>query len=187
MGTWIGYKEWEGVCAALASGQQHLLLRKGGIHEGREGFSFKHERFVLFPTRFHAQADQLRMDFEVSGGEWEPGDEVPLELVAEAVWAKTFTDWEVVAQLSGYHRWTEDLVRERFDWGEGESCIHCALVRVWQAPEPWMLTYEKKYGGCRSWVDLPDPPEGWAESLVSVVGDEEFETVSQRLQETISK
>ena len=57
----IAFKEWESVCEALGSGQQAILLRKGGIHEGRAGFSFKHERFFLFPSRFHAQAEQVRI------------------------------------------------------------------------------------------------------------------------------
>ncbi|MDC0315120.1 DUF1802 family protein [bacterium] len=47
----IAFKEWDVVCEALESGRQKLILRKGGIHEGREGFSFAHEEFVLFPTR----------------------------------------------------------------------------------------------------------------------------------------
>jgi hypothetical protein len=50
-----GFKEWQVVCDALASGRQSIILRKGGIHEGREGFSFGEELFYLFPTRFHNQ------------------------------------------------------------------------------------------------------------------------------------
>lgn len=36
----IAFKEWDIVCKALEEGRQSLILRKGGIHEGREGFSF---------------------------------------------------------------------------------------------------------------------------------------------------
>lgn len=177
---WIGYKEWEGVCSALAEGRQHLLLRKGGIHEGRAGFSFKHEEFVLFPTRFHAQGDQVRERVEISGGEWEVGDEVPLSFYAKASWACTLTDWEAVRRLEPYHIWSEELVRERFEWGE-DSSIHCALVRVSRANEDWKLTYEKKYGGCRTWVRLPEPSDGWQESLSPVLPDEEFRKVSETI------
>ena len=56
----IGFKEWQVVCDALATGRQSILLRKGGIHEGREGFSFAHDSFFLFPTRFHAQGEHVR-------------------------------------------------------------------------------------------------------------------------------
>lgn len=185
MSELIGYKEWEGVCAALAGGRQHLLLRKGGIHEGRAGFSFKHESFVLFPTRFHAQGDQLQEKFTVSGGEWEAGDEVPLRCHLEAVWARTLTDWEMVARLANDHVWSEDLVRERFAWGE-ESSIHCALVRVRQASVDWTLSYEKKYGGCRTWVNLPESPAGWMESLQPVVSDEVFDENRARIESLLS-
>ena len=30
----IAFKEWAGVCAALAEGRQSLIVRKGGIAEG---------------------------------------------------------------------------------------------------------------------------------------------------------
>ena len=56
----VGFKEWQVVCDALASGRQTVILRKGGIHEGRAGFSFAHESFYLFPTRFHAQGEHVR-------------------------------------------------------------------------------------------------------------------------------
>ncbi len=46
----IAFKEWAIICDTLGSGAQSIILRKGGIHEGREGFSFKHPDFFLFPT-----------------------------------------------------------------------------------------------------------------------------------------
>jgi hypothetical protein len=38
--------------------------------------------------------------------------------------------------------------------------IHVALVRVSALVKPWEFPYEAKYGGCRSWVTLPEPPAG---------------------------
>lgn len=168
----IGYKEWEAVCEALGSGRQGVLLRKGGIHEGRAGFSFKHQHFYLFPTRFHAQAGQVRVPVEAAAGhgEWEPGDEIPIRWWCEALWARTMTDWGAVRRLEPFHVWSEELVRERFDCGETQQ-IHCALVRVFALPERWVIPYEKKHGGCRTWVDLP---EREAEGFVPVLTDEEF-------------
>ena len=114
------------VCDALLAGRQQLLLRKGGIHEGRKGFSFRHEAFALFPTRFHAQAAQIR-DLQPPVGktdEWEVGEEVFFEVWCEAVWARTLSDWNQVRALEPFHIWTEDLVRERFDCGDVQQ-IHC--------------------------------------------------------------
>jgi len=177
----IGYKEWEVVCEALGTGGQALLLRKGGIHEGRAGFSFKHEKFVLFPTRFHAQGDQVRVPCESSGGEWEVGEVVPMQYSCEAVWARTLTDWEVVKRLEEYHIWSDELVRERFAWGE-EGSIHCALVRVSRLARRWELPYEKRYGGCRTWVELPDQEIG---TLTPVIGEEEFAALKRRVEEVV--
>ena len=107
----VGYKEWLAVCDALLDGRQHLLLRKGGIHEGRRGFSFRHDAFAVFPTRFHAQAAQIRGPLPVGGetDEWEVGEEVFFEVWCEAVWARTLSDWNQVKALESFHIWTEDL------------------------------------------------------------------------------
>ena len=76
----IGFKEWQVVCDALAEGRQTVILRKGGIHEGREGFSFAHERFYLFPTRFHATSEQVKTGFEtIPLPEWQVGDEIVIK------------------------------------------------------------------------------------------------------------
>src|SRR5512138_2779668 len=49
------FKEWAIVVDALGRGEQILILRKGGIAEGRGGFRPEHTRFLLFPTAFHEQ------------------------------------------------------------------------------------------------------------------------------------
>jgi hypothetical protein len=55
----IAFKEWAVVCRALAEGRQSIILRKGGIHEGRDGFRVEHREFWLFPTQFHQRPEQL--------------------------------------------------------------------------------------------------------------------------------
>src|SRR5438132_14428869 len=56
-----GFKEWSLVCDALGRGRQSVILRKGGIAEGREGFSFRNGEFFLFPTFFHEQIAKVRI------------------------------------------------------------------------------------------------------------------------------
>lgn len=49
----FGFKEWAVVCEALGRGQQCIVVRKGGIAEGREGFAFGIRNFFfsrLFST-----------------------------------------------------------------------------------------------------------------------------------------
>ncbi len=181
----IGFKEWQVVCDALASGRQSILLRKGGIHEGREGFSFAHESFFLFPTRFHADGEQVREGTVKIMPEWQPGDVIRVTHHARALWAVTLTDWEQVAALEPYHIYSAATVRDRFDWagkGMASGSIHVALVRTSALATPWEFPYEPKYAGCRSWLELPEPPAGWAEAAVPVIGDDGFSTLYDRLE-----
>jgi hypothetical protein len=165
----MGFKEWQVVCEALASGRQTVILRKGGIHEGRAGFSFAHENFFLFPTRFHATSEQVKSGESVTVlPEWQTGENVAITHYCEAEWARTLTDWDEVVALAPQHIYSDQTVRDRFDWaGKGMSSgsIHIAKVRVYQLQTPWIFPYESRYGGCRSWVSLDEPPTAWREHL----------------------
>lgn len=184
MSAVIGFKEWQVVCDALASGRQSILLRKGGIHEGRLGFSFAHESFFLFPTRFHTTADQVREGKVEVMPEWQAGDIIRITDHVEAAWAITLTDWQKVAALEDLHIYSEQTVRDRFDWegkGMASGSIHLALVRVRKLASPWEFPYEPKFGGCRSWVNLPEPPNGWRESARPVMDEQAFAALERLL------
>lgn len=172
------FKEWQVICAALATGRQSILLRKGGIHEGRSGFSFAHDSFYLFPTRFHAQADHIREGGFSQEREWQVGDRFQITHHAEAVFAVTLVDWAQVEALRPYHIYTEETLRERFDWegkGMASGSIHLALVRVSKLRNPLEIEYEKRFGGCRSWLELDAPT---ASDATPVLGKDSFDAVS---------
>lgn len=182
----FAFKEWQVVCDALASGHQSILLRKGGIHEGRQGFSFAHEAFFLFPTRFHAQGAHVREGEVPEMPEWQPGDLVRITHHAEAEWAVTLTDWKQVEALAPFHIYSDATVRDRFDWegkGMAAGSIHVALVRVRELAEPWEFPYEPKHGGCRSWVQIPPPPAGWRELAKPVLAEGEFASLRDRFKD----
>ena len=122
-------------------------------------------------------ADQVREGEVKVMPEWQPGDAIRITHHAEALWAVTLTDWEKVAALEPFHIYSEATVRDRFDWegkGMASGSIHVALVRVRELATPWEFPYEASYGGCRSWVNLPEPPHGWRESVRPVLDDEVF-------------
>tara|TARA_B100001093_G_scaffold111868_1_gene104263 strand:+ start:1014 stop:1484 length:471 start_codon:yes stop_codon:yes gene_type:complete len=153
----IAFKEWDIVCKALEEGRQSLILRKGGIHEGREGFSFAHDEFVLFPTRFHAQGDYVKIPGVVTKPEWEVGDEVVINLKVKVEKAVTLTDWDEVALLADQHIWTEETIRDRFFWEGKEMAsgsIHVAYVEVEKLKDFVRFNYANKHRGCRSWVEI---------------------------------
>ncbi|WP_242529169.1 DUF1802 family protein [Methylacidimicrobium sp. B4] len=148
-----------------------LLLRKGGIAEGRGGFMASHSDFWLLPTRFHAQSVRIRPEFRflVEEGERAESEEAELQFVAKLLWSRFLGDWESVRRLIVFQLWEEELLRERFAYGAKEG-LHLLLVRVYQSQKvvcPW----EGSLAGCRSWVTVRHP---WSDRLVPVVSDEEF-------------
>lgn len=188
MDSAIGFKEWQVVCDALASGRQAVLLRKGGIHEGREGFCFAHDSFFLFPTRFHAQGEHVREGEFTPMPEWQDGDNITITHHATAEWALTLTDWGQLKALEPHHIYSEATIRERFEWeGKGMSSgsIHLALVRVRQLRQPWIFPYARQYGGCRSWITLPNAPE--LTEAKPVIDDGAFAALKQSIEAAVSK
>ena len=140
--------------------------------------------FFLFPTRFHAEANQVREGEVKVMPEWQPGDAIRITHHAEALWAVTLTDWQKVAALAPWHIYSEETVRDRFDWegkGMASGSIHVALVRVRELAEPWKFPYEAGFGGCRSWLTLPEPHAGWRESAKPVLDDEAFATLDREV------
>ncbi|MEO7167581.1 MAG: DUF1802 family protein [Spartobacteria bacterium] len=151
----IGFKEWALVCEALGEGKQTVMIRKGGIAEGRAGFAFQHREFFLFPTYFHEQLARVRLPGAVLP-ESRPG-EIEIRYWAQISETRLLTDWEEVKALEPLHILTESVVRERFDYG-GAPGVHIAFVRVSRLKSRWRFPDTKSYGGCRSWVPLPAPP-----------------------------
>lgn len=171
----VAFKEWALVCEALGSGQQSVILRKGGIAEGRGGFGFDHEEFYLFPTWFHGQVDKVRLPGAVLP-EQDP-DKVTVAHVASLEWAGRINDKEALHRLADLHVLDASVIEERFVYDTGKGSlggdgINVALVRVYRLEPAVTLPMEKKFGGCRSWIEIPDMTGG---TLVSVLSDEEHE------------
>jgi hypothetical protein len=169
----VGFKEWALVCEALGRGEQTILLRKGGIAEGRDGFRFRHSDFFLFPTFFHEQVVKVRT----------PGAEIPaarqgeieIRYFAKLEVQKEVTSWAMAAAFEPFHILQESVVRERFEYkGAG---LYIALVRVFRLEPGWVLTDKPAYGGCRSWVELPESPAGMR--FEPVLGDEDHERIAK--------
>lgn len=148
----VAFKEWSLVCDAIAEGRQSVILRKGGIAEGRAGFQWDHSRFFLFPTYFHEQADKVKLHTEqpipAADGS------IPIRLYVETLKIGLLTDWEEIRRLDSFHIWSEETIRERFEWSDKPG-ISYAVIRPRLLVGDLVLENNPKYGGCRSWVDLP--------------------------------
>jgi hypothetical protein len=151
----IGFKEWALICQELASGRQSIILRKGGIAEGREGFRFQHADFLLFPTLFHEQVSKLKLPPETPLPARAPNEHTLTHRVF-VEWTRELTDWAQIQRLAPFHLWTEKVIRERFEYEE-KRAVSLAFVRVRRLAQPLIFSDSPKYGGCRSWVNLPEP------------------------------
>ncbi|NJO56663.1 MAG: DUF1802 family protein [Rhodospirillales bacterium] len=135
----MAFKEWAVVVDALGRGEQILVLRKGGIAEGRGGFQPEHERFWLFPTAFHQQRESIipeaRTRFDSAVAPVMAEGTVPIQYFVQLETAHEVTSLEAALSLSGQHIWTEEVVRSRFDWG-GSQRIFALLFYVFALPKP---------------------------------------------------
>lgn len=153
------FKEWEVIVDALGAGEQILILRKGGIAEGRGGFAVRASRFWLFPTQFHAQREKTKPAAakwfsDASATSSAPAGEITLGYHAEVVHSAFLPDWDAIARLDPFHLWTEATIRERFDWAKPPG-LHALVVRVHRLDTPIIVTPTAEMAGCKSWIELP--------------------------------
>ena len=152
----IGFKEWALICEALGDGRQSIILRKGGIAEGRAGFRFQHEEFLLLPTLFHEQVAKLKLPDATHLPQTSPGIHT-LSYHVHVEWTRDLTDWDQIKRLDSFHLWREQVIRERLEYDQKQG-VSLAFVRVSKLNSPLSFPDEPKYGGCRSWVTLPELP-----------------------------
>jgi CDP-diacylglycerol--glycerol-3-phosphate 3-phosphatidyltransferase len=181
------FKEWAAIVEALGHGAQIVILRKGGIAEGRTGFNARHPKFWLFPTGFHQQWEKTKPElrrYEAPAAK-EPG--FLIQYFAEVTDAVYLDSWEQVARLNDAHFWGEEILRERFDYKDRPGMtegLHLLIVRVSRINLPHRLAPSPTYDGCKSWIDLPID---WEHDIAAhVVRAEEFATRRSRILAAVS-
>jgi hypothetical protein len=169
------FKEWAIVVDALGRGAQILILRKGGISEGRGGFQVEYPRFLLFPTLFHQQRESVLPSAQTRFDQIAPlfpaAGTLRIEFYAEiAEWGRleSLADAE---RLRGQHIWRDEVVAERFDWGKSKN-IFAIAARIFRLPSPVTLPMLPAYGGCKSWVEVQQDVE--VGGAAPVLNDSEF-------------
>jgi hypothetical protein len=175
----FAFKEWAIVVEALGSGEQIVILRKGGISEGRRGFQVEHAEFLLYPTLFHQQRESIlsawwpRLDkMQVQPESQAPADSrVSLEFFAHVVSWRRLDSLARAQRLAGQHIWHDEVIAQRFDWSK-EKCIFALAVRVFRLPQPVEVPALTSMAGCKSWIDLEQeiPTDG----AVPVLSKEAF-------------
>lgn len=150
----IALKEWDTVCAALASGRQMVLLRKGGIFDDGGEFRLENPQFLLFPTYLHQTPRMLKP--EAHGG-YQSLSAEPMQVKLAA--AGEVTDIVRIAgraqidAIDAEHIWTPPLIDMRFAY-RPENPLYLMLVRAYRLAQPVTIDNTPAYAGCKSWVPL---------------------------------
>src|SRR5882672_6294384 len=99
------FKEWAIIVDALGGGDQIVILRKGGISEGRGGFQVDHPEFWLFPTSFHQQGEGViesaRPRFENLKKEFAETSTLSLQFFARVIHWERLNDLAQAQRLAG--------------------------------------------------------------------------------------
>lgn len=151
-------KEWAVVCEALAAGRQDVLLRKGGIAEGPDGFRVEHEEFWLLPTRFHQRPEELLAEARPLWGKARAAEPPPgtlrIDLYAVVQEVIRIDKESRLDELAGRHILAEQTVLQRFHYRE--PGLFALVVKAFRNPEPFELPETPDIAGCRSWAPLPE-------------------------------
>jgi hypothetical protein len=183
----VAFKEWAVIVDALGRGEQIVILRKGGISEGRGGFQMEQPRFLLFPTLFHQQRESVispaQARYDLIAPNFPPTDWLRLEFFAEVVFAEQMHSLAQVNALRGQHVWRDEVIAERFEWGR-EKAIFALAVKIFRLPEAIELPMLPAYGGCKSWIDLDR--EIATDDAQAVLSDTEFDYKLSRLRSALA-
>lgn len=170
------FKEWAVICRALELGRQTLILRKGGIQEGRDGFRVAHRSFWLFPTYLHQEERAKLVDeawpiLDEIQHERLTTDVVPLQFFANVSDVIQISDATLLPHLKGLHWWSEQTINERFYYKN--PGLFLLIVRMFKLPQPHEIADSPHFAGCRSWVELPFPLS--TSELEPVLTEDDFE------------
>jgi hypothetical protein len=153
------FKEWAVVVEALLHGEQIVILRKGGLREGRGGFQIEQPEFLLFPTLFHQQRQSVipsaQARYDELAPRFPPPGTLRLEGFARVIDWRRLDSLAAAERLRGQHFWRDEVIAERFDWGRDKQ-IHALAVRVFRLAAPVELPMLPAYGGCKSWIELAE-------------------------------
>ncbi len=168
-------KEWAEVIKALGSGSQIIVLRKGGIAEGRGGFSLREREFLLYPTYSHQRDELLKPEYR--GGVnpslpmGEPPDCVIIEYLARVTDTHEITSPKQIRALSPFYIQDEGYMLKRLRW-KSERQLILLFLRVYRLASAITLSARPEYAGCKSWVDIDEDVDPRAGE--PVIGDASY-------------
>jgi hypothetical protein len=168
----IALKEWASVVAALESGRQIVLLRKGGILEqsNKNRFSITHNEFLFFPTYLHQSRGELKPEIEFETVSAEPAS-VRITSAGVVTDILKVNSREQIDRLDDQHIWTNSLIDMRFNY-KPQNPLYLVLVRAYRLAEPIVLANTPEFAGCKSWVPFSQAID--VSGATAVVTDDKY-------------
>ncbi len=175
-------KEWAIVCNALGDGRQIFVARKGGISEDEGEFVLTNREFFLFPGYIHQNRESLKpnvhLELEMTSSNEPMDGKIHLREFARVSDFWKVRDFPTLQKLDGDHIWNDRFLRQRFEWGNELGLSHVVL-RVYRLSDEIVLPMKKEYGGCKSWVTVPENHK--IPAMSPVLSDAEFAEKRDRL------
>lgn len=151
-----GLKEWATVVKALESGDQTVLLRKGGILEVASGFIVESKKFLLFPTFEHQTYDNLKPQFhnyfDIAMTQKPKEGQNKITSFAEVLAESDVLSDSKIKQLSQFHIWSDSYIETRRNWMPDKP-MKAMFLKVFKIPE-FEIPLKSEYQGCKSWIDI---------------------------------
>ncbi len=184
--TTAALKEWASVIAALGSGRQLVLIRKGGLIEPGTGFELVSPSFVFYPTFEHQTVNYARPEFQASFetamADRAPQGSVRVSLFGIATASAQIKDPSIIGKLSPFHIYNEAFLSQRLKW-QPDMPLVIAVIRAYKLPT-MDLPVAPHYAGCKSWVTLDSPVS--LEGAKPVLDDAVFEQRSREISSFLS-
>jgi hypothetical protein len=150
----ISLKEWDLLINALLTGEQAILLRKGGILEADNQFELEHKRFLFYPTFIHQDPRMVKPEWRerIRKLAAEP-DKIEIKGYGEVAEILKVPGRPQLETLSDLHLWDAPLLDMRFAY-RPEKPLYLVVVRAFRLPSPVTIPNTIEYAGCKSWVPL---------------------------------
>lgn len=184
----VALKEWAVCIEAMASGEQIVLIRKGGITEETRDFRLEEQSFYLYPTYEHQRADLIKPAFKDALHKTLenialPPQQVTITHAAHVTDDITIRDdAELLKKFDPYHILTQHYAEERLHW-KADQPLHILLTRAYRLSEPKTVPVENAYMGCKSWLTLAEPITDV--DLVPVLPTAEYERLREEVLQSV--
>lgn len=178
------FKEWSQVTHALSTGDQIIIIRKGGIIEEKDQFSVKSPQFYLLPTVFHQEKNKLKTEYQnlISVDNRINENSSVVSHLAEITDQFLITDYLQLEKIFEFHIYDESVMKERFfRWQKNE--IHLLIVNVQKLSSEEIIDLTPELGGCKSWIETN---MRFSEAKNRVLEIEAFETKRQKIIDLIN-